>query len=442
LPTTSGTLVVTGGAQTIEFADGTVSAPSITNSGDTNTGIYFPAADTIAFTEGGVESMRIDSSGNVIVGGASAILSSAGRGNITVNGSSSAIYTLGIGGAERGYLYVDGSSVALSSSTTIPLVFQTNGSERMAINSSGNVGIGTSSPAARLDVLSPSNQVITNLGHPSTSTEANNGGALLRIQNTSNTNGNMESLIFANANASATSAIFGYNTNQSTNEGFMTFGTRNSGGTFGERMRISSSGDLFLNTTGYNNGKIVRYDTSDSRIRSMIVVNDSAGSSSRCGYIVNAFGNSWAMEMGSAAANSNSLNWTVDIFGTPTVRMALTTAGAATNSTGTWGTISDIRLKENVVDATPKLDNLMKLRVVNYNLKTDPDIKMLGFVAQELEQVFPNLVGNDGDPTEDGDNYKSVKTTVLIPMLIKAMQEQQAIITQLQADVAALKGAK
>jgi hypothetical protein len=68
LPATSGTMVVTGGAQTIEFADGSAATPSITNSGDTNTGIFFPAADTIAFTEGGVESMRIDSSGNLLVG--------------------------------------------------------------------------------------------------------------------------------------------------------------------------------------------------------------------------------------------------------------------------------------------------------------------------------------------------------------------------------------
>jgi hypothetical protein len=48
--------------------DGSASAPAITNDGDTNTGIFFPAADTIAFAEGGAEAMRIDSSGNVGIG--------------------------------------------------------------------------------------------------------------------------------------------------------------------------------------------------------------------------------------------------------------------------------------------------------------------------------------------------------------------------------------
>jgi len=59
---------ITGGTAsnvTVEFAAGTNTAPSITTVGDTNTGIFFPAADTIAFAEGGAEAMRIDSSGNV-----------------------------------------------------------------------------------------------------------------------------------------------------------------------------------------------------------------------------------------------------------------------------------------------------------------------------------------------------------------------------------------
>jgi hypothetical protein len=61
---------------TINFADGSASTPSITNDGDTNTGMFFPAADTIAFSEGGVESMRVDSSGNVNIGATSNVFGS------------------------------------------------------------------------------------------------------------------------------------------------------------------------------------------------------------------------------------------------------------------------------------------------------------------------------------------------------------------------------
>jgi hypothetical protein len=53
---------------TLALVAGNVSFPSITSSGDTNTGLYFPAADTIGFVEGGVESMRIDSTGNMGIG--------------------------------------------------------------------------------------------------------------------------------------------------------------------------------------------------------------------------------------------------------------------------------------------------------------------------------------------------------------------------------------
>ena len=67
--------LTTSGATT--FAAGSAAAPSITTTGDTNTGVFFPAADTIGFSEGGAEAMRIDSSGNLLVGTTSSPLTSA-----------------------------------------------------------------------------------------------------------------------------------------------------------------------------------------------------------------------------------------------------------------------------------------------------------------------------------------------------------------------------
>jgi hypothetical protein len=448
--------LILSGTDGLSDVDGSAATPAIRGT-DANTGIFFPAADTIAFSEGGAEIARFDSSGNLGIGTSSPAkrLSVVNATDATTVGTNS-VMTVQAGSsvnsvAEIGFSYGSWSgtnpiaslgyqitsnagvgSGALTFSTR-SVTTDTAPSERMRIDSSGNVGIGTSSPERRLDVRQ--------------SSTAGEIGAFISNTSASTTN-NASSLWFGTWGSASTTGIYNakisaLNTSGGNAETALTFWTYNGSGSSSgviERARIDSSGNLLLNTTGYNSGKIVRVDDTNDRVRSMIVNNNNSGSSSRCGYIVNAYGNSWAMEMGSSAANSNALNWTVDVFGSPVVRMALTTAGAATNSTGTWGTISDARLKENIIDASPKLGNLMQLRVVNYNLKSDPDIKMLGFVAQEIEQVFPNMVEASGDLTEDGDRYKSVKTTVLIPMLIKALQEQQAIITQLQADVAVLKG--
>jgi hypothetical protein len=69
LQTNSGTTALTiDTSQRAAFVAGTAALPAITTTGDTNTGMFFPAADTIAFAEGGAEAMRLDSSGGVLVG--------------------------------------------------------------------------------------------------------------------------------------------------------------------------------------------------------------------------------------------------------------------------------------------------------------------------------------------------------------------------------------
>jgi hypothetical protein len=107
-------------------------------------------------------------------------------------------------------------------------------------------------------------------------------------------------------------------------------------------------------------------------------------------------------------------------------RIKIYSNGNIQNSNNSYGQLSDINLKENIVDATPKLDEINQVRVVNFNYiddineETNAPTKQIGVVAQELEKIFPGLVYECGDtetPT------KSVKYSVFVPMLIKAMQE-------------------
>ena len=118
--------------------------------------------------------------------------------------------------------------------------------------------------------------------------------------------------------------------------------------------------------------------------------------------------------------------------------------GTTQNGTGVYGTVSDERIKKDIVDTSPKLDKLLQVRVVNYTRTDDPtESRQLGVIAQELEEIFPGLVDVVAEKDVDGNvtcpDRKSVKYSIFVPMLIKAIQEQQAIIAQLQADVAALK---
>jgi hypothetical protein len=103
-------------------------------------------------------------------------------------------------------------------------------------------------------------------------------------------------------------------------------------------------------------------------------------------------------------------------------------------SNGTYGSVSDSRLKKNIETSRGYLSDLCQLRVVKYGWNTNDDSvpKELGFIAQEVEEVFPSLVDNSGE-------YKMIKQPVLIPMLVKAIQEQQAIIETLTNRISALE---
>jgi len=139
-------------ATSIATGLGAVGTPAYTFTGDTNTGIFSPAADTIAFAEGGVEAMRIDSAGNVGIG------TSSPTTKLQVSAASGYNEIRVTSGANNLGLSIDASVAYLATFQSTPLTFQTNSTERMRITSAGNVGIGTASPAEKLTVNSGSSE--------------------------------------------------------------------------------------------------------------------------------------------------------------------------------------------------------------------------------------------------------------------------------------------
>lgn len=113
-----------------------------------------------------------------------------------------------------------------------------------------------------------------------------------------------------------------------------------------------------------------------------------------------------------------------------TVRFHVLGNGNVENVNNSYGALSDARLKQNIADCTPKLDALMGVRVVNYEFKHTPGQKQLGVVAQELEQIFPGMVDTRTD--KNGEETKSVKYSVFVPMLIKAVQELKSELDSLK----------
>jgi len=129
---------------------GSASTPSIIfDASDSNTGIYSPAADELAISTNGTGRLFVDASGNVGVGAAPT--NYAGYVNFVNNGSSGATYEQRVAGVLTGSLSTD-SQVTLKSVTSIPLVFGTANTERMRLDSSGRLGLGTSTPMNILHV--------------------------------------------------------------------------------------------------------------------------------------------------------------------------------------------------------------------------------------------------------------------------------------------------
>jgi len=244
--------------------------------------------------------------------------------------------------------------------STNSMVFATNSSDRLTIDASGNVGIGTTSPDEKLDVVG--NVVV------------NNGGFYKW--------------------GDGTVRIYG-----ETSSDLMTFVTNDS-----ERMRIDSSGNLLIGATATGG-------TASAKIEA------NGGTNGRC---------IQTKVTGTGSANAITFNNGNGQVG------YIATSGTSTS----YVTFSDYRLKENVNYNFNALDRVAQLKPARFNFIADANTTIDGFLAHEVSEIVPEAIFGK----KDGKEMQGIDQSKLVPLLTKAIQEQQEQIEALQSEINTLKG--
>jgi hypothetical protein len=267
--------------------------------------------------------------------------------------------------------------------TSTTLGFSTAGTNAVYIDASQNVGIGTTSPSTG----TLNKQLTINSG----------ASALAGVVLQNNTSGTSSSDGFAVYLNSTNAALINYEA------GALSFGTSGA-----ERARIDSGGNLLVGTTTTRDSLIV-----------------SAGGSG-----------AYAYRSDAAATAGVYYHFTFNPAGG-------TQAGyifSPNTSSTAYITTSDYRLKENVQPMIGALAKVAQLKPVTYKWKVD-GIDGQGFIAHELQEVVPDCVAGIKDAVDADGNpiYQGIDTSFLVATLTAAIQEQQALITQLTDRIAALE---
>jgi hypothetical protein len=273
------------------------------------------------------------------------------------------------------------------------IAFAEGGAEAMRLNSSGNVGIGTTNPGDKLTVIGAGQ---FNVNENGTSTP-------LKLSNDNTTGTVVAKLAFQNQGsikASINAAVY--------NNDFLAFNT----GSDTERMRIDSSGNLNVGQSSGPNGGSRLGISNDCGVQAMQIWTNTAG--------------------GSATQNI------VLLYRGSTLTGSIQNTASST----AYNTSSDYRLKENVAPMVGALNKIALLKPCTYTWKIN-GTQGQGFIAHELQEIVPECVSGEKDAVDkDGKIMpQGIDTSFLVATLTAAIQELKAELDNVKTELATLKGA-
>ena len=476
------------------IASGTALLPSLAILLDPNTGIYSPGADQLAVATNGTSRLSIDANGSVAVDSNTLYVDAVNNrvgigistlaekleiqdGSISVGSSTNtsqanilvASYGYLLNGTKIGNASIRSSYNNGSNSAGLEFYVDANGSstiERVRIRADGmfevkGAGTAGSSPAFSVNGSAPANSAIIDtsgrflVGTSTARSNLFNGGSAStpRVQFEANTNTWSNGLSVVNYSASGYGPTISLGLSLSNTQGTNTL--TGNGEICGRILFLGNDGTNFLpaaqitteidGTSGANDmpGRLVFSTTADGAASPTaglrILNNRQFDVYTNGGYGI------WVATQRAASDSDHVFYATYGATGfqTGTVSFKVFTNGNVVNTNNSYGSISDIKLKENIVDANSQWDDLKALQVRNYNFKEGQTHTQIGLVAQEVELVSPGLVNESPDRDEDGNDLgtvtKSVNYSVLYMKAVKALQEAMERIEQLETEMAAVK---
>jgi len=265
------------------------------------------------------------------------------------------------------------------------IAFSEGGTEAMRIDSSGNVGIGNTSPVDRLQIEKASANCLLSVSR----TTGGAGGRLV-MQHTD-----------------SVGAL------QTTASVPLTFGTNDT-----ERMRIDSAGRVLIGTTSTTNfDEGIRTNSTGSGNSMQVIISNTGGG---LPFLINRSDDGNIIDFRRAGTNVGAIS--------------VTTTNTAYN------TSSDYRLKENIAPMTGALAKITQLKPVTYTWKSTGKTSQ-GFIAHELQAVVPDCVTGEKDAVDEEGNpvHQGIDTSFLVATLTAAIQELKAELDSIKAELATLK---